>query len=58
LLELGMADGDKTYWQGFHNFYVISRYNHSHLYVKAVYQLSQAIKAIKEGTEVALELTR
>jgi len=25
LLEVDMADGDKTYWQGLHNFYVISR---------------------------------
>lgn len=48
LLELDVNDNEKAYWQGFHNFYVISRYNHSHMYVTAVYQLSQAIKTLKE----------
>ncbi|MFC3193043.1 lytic murein transglycosylase B [Marinicella sediminis] len=48
VLQLDMADGSQQYWQGFHNFYVISRYNHSHMYVMAVYQLAEAIKAARQ----------
>lgn len=34
----------KEYWIGLKNFFVISRYNHSHMYSLAAYQLSQQIK--------------
>ncbi len=42
LLEFNTDNGDE-YWLGLHNFYVITRYNHSHMYAMAVYQLSQEI---------------
>ena len=32
------------YWVGHHNFYVITRYNHSALYALMIYQLSQALE--------------
>lgn len=43
LMRLEMDDGDH-FWFGLHNFYVITRYNHSRLYGMAVYELSQAIR--------------
>ena len=42
LLTLAGADGDE-HWVGFHNFFVITRYNHSVMYALAVYQLGQEI---------------
>lgn len=43
LVELTLDQGEE-YWIGMHNFYVITRYNHSNMYAMAVYQLSQEIK--------------
>ncbi len=44
LFVLDTDENTKEYWIGQHNFYVITRYNHSHMYAMAVYQLSQEIK--------------
>lgn len=37
------------YWVGLHNFYVITRYNHSKLYAMAVFQLAEEIRKLKQG---------
>jgi membrane-bound lytic murein transglycosylase B len=47
LIKLDAGDEDQ-YWLGLHNFYVITRYNHSNLYAMAAYQLSQEILAAKQ----------
>jgi membrane-bound lytic murein transglycosylase B len=44
LLKLDVGSG-YDYWLGLHNFYVITRYNHSTYYAMAVYQLGTAVKA-------------
>ena len=40
VLSLQGNDGEEQ-WLAWHNFYVITRYNHSHLYAMAVYKLSE-----------------
>ena len=50
-MKLDGDDGDE-YWVGLHNFYVITRYNHSAMYAMAAHQLSQMVAA-KYHSEVA-----
>jgi len=45
-MRLEGDDGDE-YWIGMHNFYVITRYNHSSLYAMAVFQLAEEIQEHK-----------
>jgi len=52
LMKMKMKDGD-LYWLGLHNFYVITRYNHSRLYAMAVYELSQIIREKYQQQQVA-----
>ena len=49
LLQLD-ARGGYEYWLGLHNFYVITRYNHSTYYAMAVHQLAQAIRSRHGGS--------
>jgi membrane-bound lytic murein transglycosylase B len=47
LLQFDAEDKDEL-WLGFHNFYVITRYNHSALYAMAVFQLSQKVRSLRQ----------
>lgn len=50
-LALEFADGETHYRFGEYNFYVITRYNHSHLYAMAMAELSEAIAERYEDEE-------
>ena len=52
LIQLDAGDRQE-YWLGLHNFYVITRYNHSNLYAMAAFQLSREIAMAKQGSEVS-----
>jgi membrane-bound lytic murein transglycosylase B len=51
LLEYESSGDEKEFWVGFHNFYVITRYNRSQLYAMAVHQLSEEIARTVEASQ-------
>jgi membrane-bound lytic murein transglycosylase B len=57
LIALEGDDGHE-YWVGFHNFFVITRYNRSVMYALAVYQLGQAIgEAVRTSPGAPLRMS-
>ena len=44
LFKLATPSGTPKIWAGYNNFFVITRYNHSHRYAMVIYQLSQLIR--------------
>lgn len=56
LIKLNTYSGDEL-WLGGHNFYVITRYNHSNHYAMAVHQLSQEIKKRISGGNIIRQVS-
>ena len=52
LIAFEGAEGPE-YWVGFHNFYVITRYNRSAMYAMAVWQLGSEIVTAAEAATIA-----
>ena len=44
------SENGQEYWVGYHNFHVITRYNHSVMYALAAFQLGEIIRAEYEQT--------
>lgn len=53
-LALEMDDTAWRYRLGYENFYVITRYNHSHLYAMAVTELAEEIAALRDSEAQSL----
>ncbi len=51
LIALESSPDQLQYWVTLHNFYVITRYNHSPLYAMAVYQLGEAIRTTRAAAK-------
>ena len=47
LIDLVTPGKPMEYRLGFHNFYVLTRYNRSSFYAMAVYDLAQTLKAVR-----------
>ncbi|MDR2688772.1 MAG: lytic murein transglycosylase B [Azoarcus sp.] len=45
LVDLETPDAATEYWFGYHNFYIITRYNKSSFYAMAVFELAQVLGA-------------
>jgi membrane-bound lytic murein transglycosylase B len=49
IIELDAAAG-KEYRVGYHNFFVITRYNHSHSYAMSVFELAEQVARRSRGS--------